>query len=179
MSAAWLALLLIVVASAAMAAAWFVAERTGNYGWVDAIWSFLIGGLGIPAALVPIGAAEAPTTRQWVVAAFALFWSLRLGLHIVFRTLRGRDDPRYVALREEWGADAPRRLFWFLQIQAVVALLLALCVGLAARNPAPAFRALDWLGFGVILACSRGRGCRRCSTSTVWRAARGRVGCLR
>jgi steroid 5-alpha reductase family enzyme len=81
-----------------------------------------------------------------------------LGSHIVFRTLRGGDDPRYAALREEWGADAPRRLFWFLQIQAAVALLLALCVGLAARNPAPAFRPLDWLGFGVILAGLVGEG---------------------
>ena len=139
-----------------MSAAWLIAERTGKSGWADAVWSFLIGALGALAALVPIGPPQAPTIRQGIVAALALIGSLRLGLHIVSRTRHGREDPRYAALREEWGDDAPSRLFWFLQIQAVVALLLALCVGLAARNPAPAFRPLDWLGFAVILAAVAG-----------------------
>ena len=32
---------------------------------------------------------------------------------------RSRDDPRYAAFAEEWGADAPRRMFMFLQNQAL------------------------------------------------------------
>ena len=158
MSVNALALVLIVGASVAMSAAWGVAERTGKSGWGDAIWSFSIGGLGAVAAVAPIGGAEALTTRQGVVSAIALVWSLRLGGHIVERTRRGGEDPRYAQLREEWGPDAPRRLFWFFQIQAVAALLLALCIGLAARNPAPAFRLLDWLGFVVVGAAVVGEG---------------------
>ena len=51
------------------------------------------------------------------------------------RSLNAGEDPRYHALAVEWGADFPRRLFWFLQIQAACAFLLSLAVFLAARNP--------------------------------------------
>ena len=158
MSVTGLAILLAVAAVGLMAFAWIVAERTGKSGWIDAIWSLGTGALGVAAALVPINAAGAPTLRQWLVAALAAAWSLRLGLHIVARTLKGGDDPRYAALREGWGADARRRLFWFAQAQGGAALLLTLCVGLAARNPANALRLLDVLGFALIVLALAGEG---------------------
>ncbi len=123
--------------AAFMAGAWLVQRRTGQSGWVDTIWSFAVGLVGAAVALAPVAAADWPTARQGLVAALALAWSLRLGLHIVGRTLRGGEDPRYKALHDEWGADFPRRLFWFLQIQAAAAFLLALSIFTAACNPAP------------------------------------------
>ena len=62
-----------------------------------------------------------------------------LAFHIVLRTARGGDDPRYRQLRAEWGDKASGRLFWFLQVQAAAGLVLALvdrCSGSSARNPA-------------------------------------------
>ena len=56
--------------------------------------------------------------RPLLVAGLAALWSLRLGSHIVLRTARGGDDPRYRQLRVEWGDKASGRLFWFLQVQA-------------------------------------------------------------
>ena len=112
---AWLA----VGLSLTMTLAWAIALRTGRSGWIDAIWSFAIGGAGIIAALTPLRFGNTPTTRQIVVAVLAAIWSLRLGLHIAQRTAAAAgDDPRYAQLREEWGDAFRPRLLLFLQIQA-------------------------------------------------------------
>ena len=139
-----------------MAGAWLVQRRTGQSGWVDTIWSFAVGLVGAAVALAPVAAADWPTARQGLVAALALAWSLRLGLHIVGRTLRGGEDPRYKALHDEWGADFPRRLFWFLQIQAAAAFLLAISIFAAARNLAPFPNIGDALGVATLIAAIAG-----------------------
>ena len=141
---------LAVCLSLTMAGAWLVALRTGRSGWIDAIWSFATGGFGAAAALLPFAGGDIPA-RQVLVAALALFWSLRLGIHIAIRTAHGGDDPRYRQLREEWGSTFRSRLFWFLQIQASVALALALSIVIAAHNPAPGLRLSDWLGGALLI----------------------------
>lgn len=120
-----------------MAGAWAVQLRTGQSGWIDTIWSFAVGVIGAAAVLAPIAGQEGLTVRQMLIAVCVLAWSVRLGLHIMRRTLRGGDDPRYNALRAEWGADFVFRLFLFLQLQATAALVLVICVFVAARNTAP------------------------------------------
>lgn len=151
-----LALLLIAGAlSLAMAAAWLAAERSGNHGWVDTIWSFATGAAGVAAAVMPIGTgAWAP--RQLLVAVLVALWALRLGGHILQRTLAGHDDPRYAALREEWGASAPLRLFIFLQIQAVAAFALVIAVMVAAHQPTNSWRIGDGLGVALFLIAIAG-----------------------
>ena len=139
-----------------MALAWLVAVRSGRSGWVDAIWSFAVGIFGAFMALIP--AVEGDNQlRQWLVALLVLAWSLRLGVHILMRTLGdGRDDPRYAQLKEEWGTNFPGRLFWFLQIQAAAAFLLVLSVMAAAHNPSPTFGLGDWAGIALMLVAVGG-----------------------
>lgn len=144
----------VIGLSAAMALAWLVAVRTRRSGFIDAIWSFAVGAGGIAAALMPVGAA-AVGPRQWLAAALAAAWSLRLGGHIVARTLRGGDDPRYAELRKRWGDAFPRRLFAFLQLQAAAAVILVVTVMVAARNPAP-LGAADLFGAVVLLVAVAG-----------------------
>jgi steroid 5-alpha reductase family enzyme len=132
-----------------MAFAWLLQRHTGQSGWVDATWSFAIGVAGVALALAPLGKAP-PGARQYLVAAFALVGAVRLGVYIVGRSLNAGEDPRYHDLAVEWGADFPRRLFWFLQIQAACAFLLALAVFLAARNPVP-FPAITDVAGALIL----------------------------
>ena len=141
----------------AMTGAWAVQRATGNSGWVDAVWSFSTGLAGVAFALVPVDGA-APGWRQWLVAALIAAWALRLGGHIALRSRHGPEDARYAALRTEWGAGFQRRLFWFLQIQALCAFILALSVLVAARNPEPAFRLVDALGLVVIAVAVLGEG---------------------
>lgn len=121
--------------SAVMAIAWLVWRATGNSGWVDTIWTFGVGLVGVLAAVLPF--THPLNWRSALVAAMAVTWSLRLGLHIAFRTRGITDDPRYAKLIGDWGPDASRQMFWLLQKQALVSIPLALAMWLAAANPLP------------------------------------------
>lgn len=158
MNAYILILVLAAGLSLVMTLAWRVAVITGQSGWIDAIWTLATGAAGVMAALAPIDSATSHFPRQALVAAMAAAWSLRLGLHIVARTRRGGDDPRYANLRKEWGATWRTRLLWFLQIQAAAAFLLALSIMAAARNPAPGLRLVDWLGVAILIIAVVGEG---------------------
>jgi steroid 5-alpha reductase family enzyme len=136
--------------SALMAFAWVVQQRSGNSGWVDTIWTFSLGLVGVGSALWPIAGA-APNTRQWLVAALVTLWSLRLGIHIAVRTAKITDDPRYAAFAMEWGADSPRRMFIFLQNQALGSIPLVFAIFVAARFPDHTLRLQDWLGALILL----------------------------
>lgn len=150
MTVAVIVLLLAACLCLTMAWAWLIALRTGKSGWIDAVWSFATGVFAALAALFPFDGSEV-TIRQVLVAVLALAWSLRLGLHIAKRTVDDGDDPRYRRLREDWGSTFKFRLFWFLQIQALAAVVLVLSVMVAAHNPAPGLSTLDWLGVAVLI----------------------------
>lgn len=137
--------------------AWHVALRTGRSSWIDAIWSFAVGGAAGAASLFPIEGSGL-SARQLLVASMVALWSLRLGIHISIRAAYGDDDPRYRQLREEWGAKARPRLFWFLQIQAAVAFVLAIAVGIAAHRPTPGLDGRDVLGVLILLVAIVGEG---------------------
>lgn len=147
-----LAALALIAASLSilMAGAWVVQQRTGNSGWVDTIWTFSLGLVGAGSALWPI-AGQAPNARQWLVAALVAIWSLRLGIHIAIRTAGISDDPRYAAFAKEWGLNAPRRMFIFLQNQALGTIPLVFAIFVAARFPSDALRLQDFLGVLILL----------------------------
>jgi steroid 5-alpha reductase family enzyme len=140
-----------------MALAWVVRERTGNSGWVDTIWTFAVGLVGAASALWPAGGA-APNARQWLVAALVVIWSLRLGLHIAARTAGISDDPRYAEFAKAWGANASRRMFFFLQNQAFGSIPLVFAIFVAARFPSDALRWQDALGVLILLVGIAGEG---------------------
>ena len=119
----------------AMALVWAWNLRPGRSGWIDVVWSLATGVAGALAALVPLGIASPAGQRPVLVAALVLGWGLRLGLHIASRTAPGHDDPRYAALRMEWGVHFAAKSFWFLQIQALAAMFLAAVAAIAAHNP--------------------------------------------
>jgi steroid 5-alpha reductase family enzyme len=145
------ALLAIAISlSILMAMAWVVQQRSGNSGWVDTIWTFAVGGVGAGSALWPIGGA-APNARQWLVAALVLTWALRLGSHIAVRSAAIADDPRYAALAKEWGLQSSRRMFLFLQNQALGSVPLVFAIFVAARFPASGLRWQDLLGALILL----------------------------
>ena len=136
--------------SAAMAGGWLAQRVTGNGGWADSVWSLALGLAGVILALLPHPFEATP--RQWVVAALVAAWGLRLGLHIAGRSGKGPEDPRYAALRKDWGDRFQVRMFLFLQVQAAAAAFLALSMQLAAHNPAPFPRLMDWIGIAVLAA---------------------------
>lgn len=143
--------------SLAMSLAWAAERATGNSGWIDTGWTFGLGAVGVLCALVPFAAAPFESApRRMLVAIAVSAWAMRLGVHIASRTTAISDDPRYAALRKNWGPQQASRQMWLLaQKQALVSIPLALSIFLAARNPAPALRLQDLLAapiFAVAIA---------------------------
>lgn len=150
------ALVLISLAlSVVMTLAWLIQQRTGNSGWVDTVWTFGLGMVGVAAALAPVTPAE-HSWRQLVVAVFMATWALRLGLHIARRTAGITDDPRYAALIEGWGASARSEMFWLLQKQALISIPLATAAFIAAHNPDTQFRIGDAIAILVMITAIAG-----------------------
>ena len=146
-----------VFMSIAMSVAWLVQRRTGNSGWVDAFWTFSVGIAGAVAALSALP-GQHDRLRAYLVAALVAAWSLRLGLHIVQRTIGMDDDPRYAKMREEWGDDAPRQMFLLLQIQALVSIPLVLSIAVAAWNMARPAGWQDVLAVAILGIAIAGEG---------------------
>ncbi len=146
-----------VALSVIMAGAWFVQQRTGNSGWVDTVWTFGLGLVGVVGALAPIDTAGWQP-RQFIVAAFAAIWAARLGIHIATRTRKITDDPRYADLIKGWGRDAPRRMFILLQQQALVSIPLGYAMFVAAHRPQPGFTTRDALAILVMATAVIGEG---------------------
>jgi len=154
----FIALLVISAAlSAIMTFAWLIQQKTGNSGWVDTIWTFGLGFVGVVAALTPLTTAIMQP-RQLIVTAFAAIWAARLGIHIATRTAKIVDDPRYAKLIEGWGANARREMFWLLQKQAVVSIPLAIAMFLAAHNPTPGLRPAEFAAITVMAVAVIGEG---------------------
>jgi steroid 5-alpha reductase family enzyme len=74
-------------------------------------------------------------------------WSIRLGSHIARRSAGISDDPRYAAFAKQRGVDSPRKMFVFLQNQALGSIPLVFSI-FVARD----FRTMR-CGSGIISAC--------------------------
>lgn len=140
------AVLSLVLQMTAMAGAAWLAERTRLSGFIDGIWSLAT---GVAALVLILMVGDEHGVRAGLVAVLVTVWSVRLGRHLVTRTLGSRsDDPRYADLRREWGEAAPRRMFLFLETQGLAGWLLAISAAAAATRSGP----LGWqdaLGVGI------------------------------
>ena len=125
----------VVVWFIAMAGAWAVQRVVGNSGWIDVTWTLATGVISAGSIFAERNlSGDSLSARDWIVAGLLAVWALRLGGHIMARTLRGIDDPRYARLVEEWGERAGVRLFFFVQVQSVAGLLLTGSALAAAAN---------------------------------------------
>jgi steroid 5-alpha reductase family enzyme len=140
--------------SLVMTFAWLLEQRTGNSGWIDAIWTFGVGAIGVASAFVPF--ASSNPQRRWLVAVAAALWAARLGSHIVVRTTRRSDDPRYADLRGQYGSDARRQMWYLAQKQALISIPLVVAIFLAAHNPASSSRVQDYMAVALFVVAIGG-----------------------
>jgi steroid 5-alpha reductase family enzyme len=136
----------LVAAAAGMAALWAVHLRTRNAGLVDVGWAGGTGVLGVFFAATSPGYVP----RRVILALMVGLWSLRLTTYLLRDRILGKpEEGRYRTLREHWGEKANRKLFFFFQAQAVLALLFALPVLVASRHPLEGVRLWDGLALAV------------------------------
>lgn len=78
----------------AMLLLWLVAALIKDVSFIDAVW-----GMGM-AALAALSWArlETPGARAALIAAMAIAWGSRLGVHLFVRWRRGGEDPRYARI---------------------------------------------------------------------------------
>ena len=115
----------------AFSVAWLWQMRTNNAGMIDPVWA---GALGAVAVLAGVASDGAPLNRV-LVAAGGGAWGMRLAIHLWRRNHGKPEDARYRQFRDQWAAAAPRNFFWFFQLQALVALLLAVAFFVPAASP--------------------------------------------
>lgn len=131
------------------AGVWLWARHRDNWSVVDTAWS-----LTPPLfAAIPTFAFGAPGVRGSAVFVLLVIWGVRLASHLHGRVKGGRknEDPRYAAMREAWGAEVGRKMFWFYQIQAVTTWVLVLPVFLVRRDEAPYPAWYDMAGVALVL----------------------------
>jgi steroid 5-alpha reductase family enzyme len=135
-----------LIMAAVMLVLWFIQTRTLNAGTVDVAWAFGSGAVGVWFALGGMGGSDA---RQWLVAAMAAFWGMRLGVFLFKRVMSETEDGRYRYLREYLGEKAQPFYFAFFQVQATWTLLFALPMWAAAVTPGAALAWTDFLGLAI------------------------------
>jgi steroid 5-alpha reductase family enzyme len=126
-----------------MAILWAIQLRTRDAATADVGWAFLVAGGVVTAALF----TDADPMRRLLVGGMATAWALRLGFFLLRdRVIRAtEEDGRYAALREHWGADAPRNFLGFYLAQAIVAGLFTIPIAAAMRGGP-----LSWLAVVVV-----------------------------
>jgi steroid 5-alpha reductase family enzyme len=139
----------LLLALAGAFAFWRASLRLRDAGIVDVLWGFGFGALALAAFLL----RGRPTPRSALLLGAVLLWSLRLGLHMLWRR-RGRgEDFRYRAMRSAHGERfGARSLYSVFVLQAGVQWLLSLTLQLPLLWPgAIRLGALDALGAALFL----------------------------
>jgi steroid 5-alpha reductase family enzyme len=127
----WRSLLAIwLVAAAMMTLGWARAQRRGNAGIVDVLWSFGLAASAVANGILGAGAG----VPRLMVAALGGIWGARLGLHLWQRVRSEPEDGRYHALRGRWGNNA-FKWFGLFQFQAFLIPLFSIPFAAAAANP--------------------------------------------
>ncbi|WP_118182590.1 DUF1295 domain-containing protein [Paraburkholderia phosphatilytica] len=124
---------------------WAWQLKTRNAGMVDPVWA---GSLGVVALLCGVLGTGAALNRI-LVAGGGLLWGGRLCVHLWRRNFGAPEDARYRQLRDEWGAAANRRMFWFFQLQVAISMLLSVAFFVPAFRDAPP--APGWVIAAVVL----------------------------
>jgi steroid 5-alpha reductase family enzyme len=140
--------LALVAASLIMSMAWVAQRRARNIGWVDVYWTLATAGLGLALDFAWPETDFSPA-RRMAIGLVVAAWGLRLAGSVAMRVASSDEDGRYKEIREDWGAALQLRLFGFLQLQALVAVVLAAGVGAAANRPGPWPEAQDLIGLFV------------------------------
>ena len=91
-------------ASFIMALAWVHALVIKNTSYVDVLWGYGVGVLGL-IYLILAGENTDPA-RMALLKALILTWSIRLGTYLLKRCIGKPEDARYAYLREYMGKKA-------------------------------------------------------------------------
>jgi steroid 5-alpha reductase family enzyme len=126
-------------------AVWAWQVKSKNAGMIDPIWAITLGVIAVLVAVLADG--DLPT--RIVIGIGGSVWGIRLGLHLWKRNAGHAEDPRYHKFREQWGADANKKMFWFFQVQVVISMLLSIAFFVPAYRVTPPGAA--WVALAAVI----------------------------
>ena len=138
-----------IASSLAMLMAWLVAVWIRNTSYVDVVWAYGVGVIGL-YFLHQCSDLCSPQ-RLALLQGLLGVWSIRLGTHLLRRCRGQPEDIRYAYLRDYFGAKANLGFFLFFQVQAFWIVLFASPFLILARNPSE-LQVWDHLGL-IIWVC--------------------------
>ena len=124
---------------------WAWQVKSKNAGMIDPVWAM---SLGVAALLIAVLGQGDLRTRV-IVGIGGFVWGTRLGVHLWKRNAAHAEDPRYHKFREQWAADANKKMFWFFQLQVVISMLLSLAFFVPAYRTTPPGAA--WVALAVAI----------------------------
>jgi steroid 5-alpha reductase family enzyme len=136
----------LALAAVVMALLWGLQVRIRDASHVDVAWAVLIACCAILYALL----ADGDVGHRVLGALLASIWGFRLGAYLLFNRVLGKEeDGRYKALREKWGPNVNRNLFFFFQFQAVFVVFFSIPFAFIALDPESGLDVLVWAGTAV------------------------------
>ena len=127
---------------------WLIHLAIRNASIVDPGWA--IGTASTAAIYGALGPGL--LLRRQLIAAMAVFWGIRLALHLLGRIVGHPEEGRYVQLRQEWGSRVELKFLAFFLFQAALCVILSAPFLAAAMNPAPELSLLEYAGLGLFAA---------------------------
>jgi len=152
----YLSLICLLACCLSMSVAWLWAHKIKNGGVVDIFWSYNFPLIGILLYFL----APGDPLRKGMICGMAVIAGLRLGSHLASRVLKhlNEEEPRYAALRKEWGKDAEYKMFRFFIFQGFTNVFLAIPFFISVVNPDPYLSVLEYAGLGIWLLSVVGEG---------------------
>jgi steroid 5-alpha reductase family enzyme len=123
---------------------WLWSYQVKNAGVVDIFWSYNFPVMAIILLLLAPGFE----TRKLLICSMVLIAGGRLGTHLALRVLKHlrQEEPRYAAIRKEWGKNAEVKMAFFFQMQALSNVLLAIPFFIITMNTSPELNAFEYAG---------------------------------
>ena len=81
---------------------------------------------------------DAPLIRKVLLSSLVIAWSIRISLHVLnARIIPRKEDPRYQALRKNWGKHFNSKIFILFISEAVLVAILSMSFYTATHNISP------------------------------------------
>jgi steroid 5-alpha reductase family enzyme len=125
---------------------WLVQVQTRNAGIVDAGWAGSIGLLAVFYA----ASGGGYWLRAVLIFGMVAFWSARLTVYLLMTRVVGQpEEGRYVTLRAKWKTGTGWKFLIFFELQALLAVFLAMPFLYASRNSDAKLTVTEWAAAGL------------------------------
>jgi steroid 5-alpha reductase family enzyme len=144
----------LVLVVSVMAMIWALSLKMKNAGIVDIAWA----GLFLFVAGLYAAVGDGYSDRKILFAGMVAVWSARLAIYLYLRVIghHPKEDARYAKMRENWGARAEGRFFYFFKLQGVMIVLLSVPFALICMNSEPKLSLLELLASALWLIALTG-----------------------